>query len=295
MTPPCGVPCVVHGLIAPFQMAADLLQRLMRRAVGTKPIGAIFKVGFKDRLQDEQRRHLHDTVPHGRYPQRSHLPVGFRDVHAAHWLRPVGLAAQRFPDLSQEPAHARVPRFDLVNRHAVHAGCSVVGSHPPPGLFQCVPPIDPVVQNIKPELRLLLRLLMQLLSQQREFLRHPRVAFRSAVYRLVRSGAVQAALLSSYFRASPARPLGSIRITGLPCYCGPLRLPARAARGYLFPLAAASSCGSAPGPGLPGSSADLSLRAAPSHPGKSGDCFYPLLHRRSQASSLSGGLATSIH
>ena len=34
-----------------------------------------------------------------------------------------------------------------------------------------------------------------------------------------------------------------------------------------------------------GSSADLSLRAAPSHPGKSGDCFYPLLHRRSQASS----------
>src|SRR5580698_9853912 len=31
--------------------------------------------------------------------------------------------------------------------------------------------------------------------------------------------------------------------------------------------------------GLPGSLTDLSLRAAPSHPGKSGDCFHPLLHR----------------
>lgn len=43
-----------------------------------------------------------------------------------------------------------------------------------------------------------------------------------------------------------------------------------------------------------GSFADLSLRAAPFHPEKSGDCFYPLLHRQCQASSISGGLATSI-
>jgi len=32
----------------------------------------------------------------------------------------------------------------------------------------------------------------------------------------------------------------------------------------------------------------------PSHPGKFGDCLYPLLHRRCQASSLSGGLSTSM-
>ena len=74
----------------------------------------------------------------------------------------------------------------------------------------------------------------------------------------------------------------------------PVRLPARAADGYLFPLAVASSFDSAPRPGLPGSSADLSLRAVPSHPGKSGDCIYPLLLHRCQASSQSGGLATSI-
>ena len=81
-----------------------------------------------------------------------------------------------------------------------------------------------------------------------------------------------------------ARPLGSIRITGLPRYYGPLRLPARAAHGYLFPLAVALCCHVAPLPGLPGSLTDLSLRAAPSHPGKSGDCIHPLLRRRFQAS-----------
>jgi len=48
---------------------------------------------------------------------------------------------------------------------------------------------------------------------------------------------------------------------------------------YLFPTAVSAPAG------LPGSSTDLSTRAAPSHPEESGDCFCPLLHRRSQASS----------
>ncbi len=58
--------------------------------------------------------------------------------------------------------------------------------------------------------------------------------------------------------------------------------------GYLFPTAVSAPAG------LPGSSTDLSTRAAPSHPEESGDCFCPLLHRRFQASSFSGRLATLI-
>ena len=53
------------------------------------------------------------------------------------------------------------------------------------------------------------------------------------------------------------------------------------APGYLFPLAVCAPVG------LPGSSTDLSTRAAPSHPEQPGDCLYPLLHRRFQASSSS--------
>src|SRR5271170_7275012 len=44
--------------------------------------------------------------------------------------------------------------------------------------------------------------------------------------------------------------------------------------------------------GLPGSSADLSSHAASNHPGRSDQCSHPLLPHRSQASPLSGGLAT---
>src|SRR6202142_225375 len=223
---------------------------------------SILKVGFEDRLQNQQGRHLPHPVSHRRYPQRSQLSVGFRYVHAAHRLRPVGIGSQGFLDLSNKPAHARFLRFPLFDRNAVHARCAPIGAHPPPSLFQCVPPIDPVVQSVKPELRLLLRLLMQLLSQQREFLRPPPGAWRAVEVRLFRSGFSQAALLSSYFRSSPVRPLGSLRITGVPRYYGPLRSPARAARGYVFPLAVAARCRAAPWPGLPGSSADLSLRAA---------------------------------
>src|SRR5215472_7553593 len=47
--------------------------------------------------------------------------------------------------------------------------------------------------------------------------------------------------------------------------------------------------------GLPGSSADLSTRAAPNHPGRSDDCLCLLLrHRSCLASSKSGGLATFV-
>ena len=46
---------------------------------------------------------------------------------------------------------------------------------------------------------------------------------------------------------------------------------------------------------LPGSSADLSTRAVPNHPGRSDSCICLLLHYRScLASSKSGGLATFV-
>jgi len=56
--------------------------------------------------------------------------------------------------------------------------------------------------------------------------------------------------------------------------------------GYLFPTAVYAPAG------LPGSLTDLSTRAAPSHPEEPDDCLRPLLHRRFQASSFLGRLAT---
>lgn len=48
--------------------------------------------------------------------------------------------------------------------------------------------------------------------------------------------------------------------------------------GYEFPPRVGGPASA--GPGLPGSSTDLSARAVPTHPGEPGDCWCPLLRRR---------------
>ena len=66
---------------------------------------------------------------------------------------------------------------------------------------------------------------------------------------------------------------------------------AKPPRGYVFPLRRGSSLPFPVPVGLPGSSADLSSRAISNYPGRPDGCLHPLLHRRFQASPLSGGLA----
>lgn len=69
-------------------------------------------------------------------------------------------------------------------------------------------------------------------------------------------------------------------------------LPGRCA--VMYSHAALVASASTP-QGLPDSSADLSTRAVPNHPGRSDGCLRLLLHHRScLASSQSGGLATFV-
>ena len=209
---------VVHRLIPGLHVPAYLLQCLMRRASRPEPVGTILEIRLEDRLQDQQGGHLHHSVSHCRYTQGSQFPVRLGDVDAPYRLRPVGPAAQRFLEILQKSLHPARPRFDRFDRHAIHAGRPLVGSHPFPGRLQRVPPIDPVVQSIEPELRLLLGFLAQLLSQTRECLRQrplsPRFRRDLGPRRLSRSGRfLQAALLSSYRIVFLLRPLRSTVIT----------------------------------------------------------------------------------
>src|SRR5450631_3039829 len=194
-------------------MPAYLLQRLVCRTPRSEPIRAILKIGFKDRLQDQQGRHLDHSVAYRRYAQRPQFPIRFRYVDAPYRCRRVGLGAQRLLKIIQESLHPGFRRFNLFDLHAVHPGRALVGSHPFPCRFQHIAPIDPVVQHVKPELRLLLGLLAQLLSQQREFI------WASVSTRLFiqgfdmhpffrRGNLFQAVLLSSYScNSSSAAPL----------------------------------------------------------------------------------------
>src|SRR2546422_408849 len=280
------------------------------RSPRSEPIRAIQEIRFKDRLQDQQGRHLHYPVAYRRDSQRPQFPIRLRYVDASYGLRPVGLGAQRFPQLLQEPFHSPLRRLDLLDRDAVDPRRSLIASHLVPGRRQHIAPIDQIVQRVESELRLLLGLLAQLLSQNREFLRqhtlrapfppsrwwwhthHQPPDRRRALQRprLPRSRfLLQSALPPSYKSMLTPRPLRSTGITPLLRYYGPLRLPAKAVcPGYLFPGPRGFSCSPALS-GLPGPFTDLSLRAAPIHPGKPSGCFYPLLHRWYQASpSLAG-------
>src|ERR1035437_7128665 len=79
-------------------MTAYLLQRLVGRAPRSEPVRTIQEIRLKDRLQDQQGRHLHYPVAYRRNPQRPQLPIRLRNVHALHRLRLVGPRPQRFLD-----------------------------------------------------------------------------------------------------------------------------------------------------------------------------------------------------
>src|SRR6266542_809195 len=122
------------------------------------------------------------------------------------------------------------------------------------------------------------------MSQKRNFpqsrLLTSALQHRFFLLRLFRSGNFfQADLPLSYISASSLRPLCSTVITRFSATMGLSDSPQGPVASYLFPLTVSAPAG------LPGSSTDLSTRAAPSHPEESGDCFCPLLHRRFQASS----------
>jgi hypothetical protein len=121
---------VIHRLIPGLDVTAYFLQRLVSRTAWTEPIGTIFKVSFEDRLQDQQGRHLHHSVPHRRDSQRPQFPIRLRDVDTPYGCRRIGLLPQGFLNLIEESGDAGARLFDLLNRQSVHSGRALVGSHP---------------------------------------------------------------------------------------------------------------------------------------------------------------------
>ena len=136
----------------------------------------------------------------------------------------------------------------------------------------------------------LLGLATQLPSQKRDLDWHAR--FRSKPFgHPVRNGAFMAQAESPFFdrNMTEVQPLGSTGITPLPCYYGPLRLPATAGSRVIDSPRPLSVSPTHTMPGLPGSSADLSSRALPNHPERSNGCLHSFLPRQWQASTSSAG------
>src|SRR6476619_6909718 len=266
---------IVDRLVALLDVAADLRQCLVRVAPGSKPERTIFEVSLEDRLQNQQCGHLHQPIDHRWYPQRSHATIGLGDVHTQHRLSFVAVRAQPLVHLRQSGLDAL--SFQLPDAHPIDPRRASVCTHPLPCRCQYVFAVDAVIQRVEAKLRLLDCLTVELQSQRRDTLGQPagQPIFRSGI-------CIQAALSSSYRSMLALRPLRSALATRFLATMGLSDSRIRHACGYGFPHA----LGSLPATctGLPGSSADLSTRAVPSHPGESDDCSHPLLLRRWQAS-----------
>src|SRR5882672_4943313 len=128
-------------------------------------VGAILKIGFKDRLQDQEHRHLHDSIFDRWDAQWPHLAIGLGDVHPFDRRRPVALGAKFPPDFCQQVLHTVFLPFDLLEADAIHSRCSCVGAHSAPRCQQRVRVHHSAIQTVKTEFGFLFGLLSQLLSQ----------------------------------------------------------------------------------------------------------------------------------
>jgi site-specific DNA recombinase len=149
---------VIHFLSALLQVPPNLGQGLVGITARSKPIRALQEIRLKDRLQEQQHRHLHHPVLHRRDAQRSLFAVGLGNVHTLHRLGSIGLVLKRSLDRLQKALDPTVRLFHRLDAHAVNAGRAMIRSYPSPRGRQHVPAVHAVVQSIEPKLRLLFRL-----------------------------------------------------------------------------------------------------------------------------------------
>ena len=240
----------------------------MRRPFAAESIATIQKIRFEDRFQYQERWPSGSTRSRiGRYAQWPQLPVCLLYPHSPYRLRLGSVFC--FSDCSissRNPFDSAVAFLD--HRQSIvpsTPGAPSVGPHPFPCRFQRVPPIDPVIQHVKPELRLLLRLsdlasvsVERVSPASRFWLRFPAPQAANA-------GSSVVGLSSKRF--SP--PLTVARLHSAPSLHGRYPLP----RYYgLSDSREKKTSRVSQVPRL-----HLSSRAAPNHPGESDGCYHPLL------------------
>ena len=121
-----------------------------RRLLGVPPrVGVLFgwKIGFKDRFQNQRCRRHADPIPHARDAQRPEFAVGLRYIHSSDWLWPISLLPEgkrQFRQPSLDPIHLDVRKILTVDtrRTLIRAALGI-------GMRQNVVAVDLVVQGIE--------------------------------------------------------------------------------------------------------------------------------------------------
>ena len=277
---------VVNLLSPGLEAFPDLVHGPVSIALRSETMGAVHEICLKDGFNHQQHGHLHYPVPYTGDTQGAQFAVRLGDVYAPHGQWAINAASKLLLNLAEESAYS-LAILNVLDSYPIHSRRTSVGSHPAPGRFQHIRTADPVIESVKSVRRFLLGLATQLPSQKGDFHRHVGFRFEPFCYPF-RYGAFSTQAASPFLdrNATEVRPLGSTGITPLPCYYGPLRLPATADMRVIDSSHSLSS--SLTVPGLPGSSTDLSARALLNHPERLGWSFCSFLPNRWQASSSPG-------
>ena len=122
-----------------------------RRLLGVppRPVGVLFgwKIGFKDRFQNQRCRRHADPIPHARDAQRPEFAVGLRYIHSSDWLWPISLLPERKRQFSQPPLDPVC--LDVRKILAVDTRRALVGAALGISMRQNVVAADLVVQSVK--------------------------------------------------------------------------------------------------------------------------------------------------
>jgi len=162
---------IINGPQSLFDVLSHLAESFMGRTLGSKPIRAIHKIRLKDGFNDQQHRRLDHPVPNRRYAQRALPAIGFGYPHPTNHRRPVRFGSQALLDIIQKPLNSTGTALDIFEGNAVNTGFAFVRPGNLIRTAQHITPIDPIIQHVKPKLRLQLRLPVKLLSQRGEFRR----------------------------------------------------------------------------------------------------------------------------
>ena len=245
----------------------------MRFAARAKAMRALMEIGLKDRFQYQHQRHLHHAVFERGDSKRSLRSVGFRDIDSFNRARAVGPSFELLVDLREELLLALLLVEDVFRPDSVDSSRLLPFADLLPCRFQHVHPVDPVVERIKTELRLLLRFLIQLPSQLPQLLRQQLHLGRVPV----QISAVGYSVMDLWVKRLHGVWIVA-RSQSIPLAPGGLGLS------QLLWDRPTPAWAPLPSAGLSGSLASLSLRAASSHPEEPAGCVLVSLRWQTSAS-----------
>ena len=160
--------CIIDPPLPRLDFRRYPVHSLLCRAVRPEPERTVVEVRLEYRLDDEFDRALHHPVLHGGDAERTQLSVRLLDVLPSHGACAVGLLVEFLLNPRDERLRSTLGLLDVLNRHAIHSGRTLVCADLRPRTPERLRLDDEPLEVVEPKLRFALRLYRQFLPHERK-------------------------------------------------------------------------------------------------------------------------------